>query len=105
MDPAPANRLGISISTSSRAGSATAWQSTGTRSPATGPASASWPNGSARCCSLSEFDRGGVVDDQLHRVAAAIGVAPQVAGDVHRTAPRGGEKLSERRVGDPEGDR
>ena len=39
------------------------------------------------------FGGGGVVDRQLHRVAAALGVAPQMAGDMDRAAARVGEKL------------
>ena len=43
--------------------------------------------------------------DELHRVAAAVGVAPEMAGDMDRAPARGGEKLAERRLGGAERDR
>src|SRR6185312_4671455 len=47
----------------------------------------------------------GVVDLKLHRVAAAPGIAAQMTGDVHRTAPHPHEEFAERQAADPERDR
>ena len=48
---------------------------------------------------------GRVVDDKLYRVAAAPGVAAQMAGEVDRPPLGFGEQLADGRVGDAEGDR
>src|SRR4051794_41180414 len=48
--------------------------------------------------------RRGVVDDELNRVAAAVGVAAQMAGDMDCSAPRLDEEIAERRAGDAERD-
>src|SRR5439155_17183361 len=53
----------------------------------------------------SAFGRRGVVDHQLDRVAAAIIVASEMAGDMDRTTAGGREKFAERRLGDAKGDR
>src|SRR6266702_1637174 len=88
-----------------RGGSMTAWRSTGTPSPATPPASPRSPSAFAAFCRSSAVHRRGVVDEQLNGIAAAVVVAPEMAGDVDRPAARGGEKRAERALGDAKGDR
>src|SRR5947208_2774248 len=53
---------------------------------------------------LSEHGRGSVVDRQLHRVAAAPAVAPEMAGNIDCDASRLGEELTKRRPCGAEGD-
>src|SRR5579884_4351088 len=55
--------------------------------------------------SALSYYSGGVVDHELHRSAAAVVVAAEVAGDVDRPAARSGKKRAERPVGGAEGDR
>ena len=49
--------------------------------------------------------RGGVIDHELHRVAAAPCVAAKVTGDMDRHTAGLGEKMAERRLRGAEGDR
>src|ERR1700730_8866234 len=105
MARAPANRSGISTCTSSRGGPRTCCCSTGSPRPATKAASAKSPSASAVFSKASVLRRGGVVDHQLDRVAAAIVVAPEMAGEVDRAAARGGQEGAERGVDGAKGDR
>src|SRR6202023_1074371 len=96
---------GISTCISFRGAPRTCCCSTGSRSPATPPISAKSPSASAVFSKASVLRRGGVVDHQLDRIAAAVVIAPKMAGEMYRAAARGGEKRPERRVDGAKGDR
>src|SRR5947207_14601343 len=104
MARAPDNRSATSTCTSSRGATMTGCCSIGTRSPATATGLPRSPSGSAGFCNRVSpgllVYRSGVVDHQLDRIAAAIIIASEMAGDVDRAAAGGREKFAEWRLGD-----
>src|SRR5439155_12515009 len=109
MAKAPGSPSATSTCTSSRGTAMTGCCSTGIQSPAIAPGLPRSLSGFAGFCNRVSpgllVYRSGVVDHQLDRIAAAIIIAPQMAGDMDRTAARGREKFAERRLGDAKRDR
>src|SRR5438045_9679977 len=109
MARAPDNRSATSTCTSSRDAMVTGCCSIGIRSPAITPGLPRPPSVSVGFYNRASpgllVYRSGVVDHQLDRVAAAIIVASEMAGDMDRAAARGRQEFAERRLGDAKGDR